>query len=176
MTSCAEQQQTLDRADFIYLNCNPTLHKKKINPCAKKKDLLFQPSLPLRQLRCLLAHFIMLSSKTTLNYRRIRTDAMPVIRRAAPRADVCVCPRPAALQRRSLGRPGSARLPGRGGSALLPGNGACRSPPPFPRSDPPAGSPPRLTWQTWGPPAPHPSSAGTCFPRSGAASAEGRRR
>lgn len=38
MTSCAEQQQTLDRAaDFIYINCNPTLHKKKKNPCAKKK-------------------------------------------------------------------------------------------------------------------------------------------
>lgn len=79
MTSCAEQQQTLDTAaDFIYLNCNPTLPKKKNKSSRKEKDLLFRPSLPLRQLRCLLAYFITLSSKTTLSYGRIRTAALPL--------------------------------------------------------------------------------------------------
>lgn len=134
MTSCAVQQQTLDRAaDLIYLNCNPTLHKKKKNPCAKKK--ISYSRLPLRQLRCLLAYFITLSSRPRSNIAGTRPTRSLLLAALPLRRMFVFVPRQLRCGGAPRARPASARLVGRGGSAHLPRDDPCRSPPSFPPQD-----------------------------------------
>lgn len=172
MTSCAKQQQALDRAaDFIYLNCNPTLHNEKKKILAQRKRLVIIPALSSSQTAAMpfgLLYCASLQDHAPISQERDGRDpcSWP---RCPSGGCACLCP----ASRAAAALPGPARpLPARwdaGAAHTSPGTIRAAA---LPR-DPPAGCPPRLTWQTWGPPARHPSSAGTCFPRSGAASAEG---
>lgn len=140
MTSCAEQQQTLDRAaDFICLNCNPTLHnEKKKDPCAKKKISYYSSPLFLSD-SCdafwpTLLRFPPRPSPSIAGTRPTRSlllTALPL-----RRMSVFV---PSQLRRRGAprARPASALPVGRGDSAHFPGDDPCRSPPSSPRSLPP---------------------------------------
>lgn len=171
MTSCAEQQQTLDRAaDFIYLNCNPILHKgKKKNQNLAQRKRLVIPALSSSQTAAMpfgLLYYAFLQPHAPLS--RQGDGRGPRSRPAVPAEDVFVfvlvfVPRQQRRSGAARALPASARPAGRGGSAHSPGTSRAAAPSlPFPPMA--AGCPPRLTWRTWGPRARHPSSAGTCFP------------
>lgn len=171
MTSCAEQQQTLDRAaDFIYLNCNPILHKgKKKNQNLAQRKRLVIPALSSSQTAAMpfgLLYYAFPQPHAPLS--RQGDGRGPRSRPAVPAEDVFVfvlvfVPRQQRRSGAARALPASARPAGRGGSAHSPGTSRAAAPSlPFPPMA--AGCPPRLTWRTWGPRARHPSSAGTCFP------------